>query len=118
MHKPIIYIASPYTKGDPAINTHFQCKVFDDLMNDGVVWPFIPLANHFVNIVVPRLAEDWYDYDKALLPLFDACLRLDAELSRLEYYATESLGADGDSPTSPSRGPPMNFVLKVTILAS
>lgn len=33
--KPIVYIASPYTGGDVAINTHFQCRVFDQLLEDG-----------------------------------------------------------------------------------
>ena len=37
MPKPVVYIASPYTKGDVAMNTHFQCKVFDRLLSDGKV---------------------------------------------------------------------------------
>jgi hypothetical protein len=95
--KPIIYIASAYTKGDPAVNVHFQCKVFDDLMNDGLVWPFIPLFSHFVHTVCPRPYSDWINYDNALLPLFDGCLRLIVTCYRLQdYRVAESSGADAE----------------------
>jgi hypothetical protein len=96
MHKPIVYIASPYTKGDPAINTRFQCQVFNELMDDGIVWPFIPLLSHFQHIVFPRHYQDWIDYDLALLPRFDACLRLNAVLPEIGYEQRESSGADGE----------------------
>jgi hypothetical protein len=51
--KPIVYIASAYTKGDPAVNVHFQCKIFDELLGDGVVWPYAPLVSHFQHTVFP-----------------------------------------------------------------
>lgn len=94
--KPIIYIASPYTKGDPCVNTHFQCKVFDQLMNDGVVWPFIPLLTHFQHTVFPRHYQDWIDYDLALLRCFDGCIRLNATNEEMDYSVSESSGADGE----------------------
>src|SRR4051812_47449802 len=31
--KPVVYIASPYSRGDAAINTHFQCQLWDKLMD-------------------------------------------------------------------------------------
>lgn len=96
MTKPIIYIASPYTKGDPAINTHFQVQVFDRLMNDGLVWPVIPLVSHFIHLIKPRHYQDWIDYDLALLERYDGCLRLNAVHNELDYYVTESSGADGE----------------------
>lgn len=94
--KPVVYIASPYTKGDPAINTHFQCKVFDQMMTDGVVWPVVPLWTHFQHLVFPRKYQDWIDYDLAMLERYDACVRLTAELSDLGYSVVESSGADGE----------------------
>ena len=92
--KPIVYIASPYSKGDPCINTHFQCKIFNDLMNDGFVWPIIPLLSHFQHTVFPRPYKDWIEYDLALIPLYDACLRLDVVIG--DYIVKESSGADGE----------------------
>jgi hypothetical protein len=94
--KPVVYIASPYTKGDPAINTHFQMRVFTELMNDGVVWPFIPLVSHFIHSAFPRDYRDWIDYDLALIDRMDACLRLDAVHKPLDYRVAESTGADGE----------------------
>jgi len=54
MKKLVIYIASPYTSGDVAMNTHFQCKVFDELLSDGRVIPIAPLWSHFQHTVFPR----------------------------------------------------------------
>jgi hypothetical protein len=96
MSRPVVYIASPYTKGDPAINTWFQMKVFHELLDDGVVWPFIPLTSHFMHLQRPRHYQDWIDYDLALLDRFDACLRLDASCPELKYKVSESSGADGE----------------------
>lgn len=96
MSKPVVYVASPYTKGDPAINTHFQCKMFDRMMSDGVVWPVVPLWSHFQHSVFPRKYQDWIAYDLAMLERYDACVRLTAELPELGYSVSESSGADGE----------------------
>jgi hypothetical protein len=98
MSKPFVYIASPYTRGDVAINTRAQLVAFDELMTDGVVWPFVPLWSHFQHIFAPRQYQDWIDYDLALLPKFDACLRINAEYAAngVQYVQAESSGADGE----------------------
>lgn len=97
-NKPWVYIASPYTRGDAAINTRFQMQVFDDLLSDNLVWPLVPLWSHFQHIVYPRPYADWVNYDLALLPRMDACLRLNAsyESPGLDYEQSESSGADGE----------------------
>lgn len=94
--KPFVYIASPYTKGDPAINAHFQCKVFDELLSDGLVLPYAPLWTHFQHTIFPKPYKIWVDYDLAILPKFDACLRLSSVLEDLGYSVSESSGADGE----------------------
>jgi hypothetical protein len=96
MTKPVVYIASPYTKGDPGINTHFQCRIFDQLMDDSKVWPVAPLWSHFQHINYPRQYQDWIDYDMAMIPRYDACLRLSAYYDKTDYSATESDGADAE----------------------
>lgn len=96
MKKPIVYIASPYTKGDPAMNTRCSMEVFDELMNDGIVWPVTPLWSHFQHIMFPRPYKDWVEYDLILIERLDACLRINAEYSKLGYKITESSGADGE----------------------
>jgi hypothetical protein len=107
MSKPIVYIASPYTKGDVAMNTHFQCKVFDRLLSDGKVWPIAPLWSHFQHTAFPRPYEDWIAYDQALLHLYDACLRLAAELPEMTYRQHESTGAENEEKSFRSMGKPV-----------
>lgn len=94
--KPIVYIASPYTKGDVAINAHFQCKIFDQLLSDGRVLPVAPLWSHFQHVLFPRPYEDWIRYDQEMLHIYDCCLRLSAQLPALSYCQMESSGADAE----------------------
>jgi hypothetical protein len=96
MTKPLIYVASPYTKGDPAINTHFQCLIFDRLLTDQIVIPFVPLWSHFQHGVKPRPYEDWVKYDMAIIERCDGVLRLNAEIPELNYRQCESSGADAE----------------------
>lgn len=94
--KPYVYIASPYSLGDKCINAHFQCKIFDELLTDGLVLPIAPLWSHFQHTLFPRSYQDWIDYDNAMLPLYDACLRLNVVYDELDYLQQVSSGADGE----------------------
>lgn len=100
MLRPLIYIASPYTKGDPCVNARFQCEVFDRLISDGIVLPYIPLWSHFQHSVFPRPYADWINYDLDFIRTanFRGCIRLNAESDRMgkPYLITESSGADGE----------------------
>ena len=58
--------------------------------------PVAPLWSHFQHTIFPRSYKDWIDYDQAMLPLYDACLRLKAEFRRLNYLEKKSSGADGE----------------------
>jgi hypothetical protein len=109
--RPVVYISSPYTKGDPAINTHFQCKMFDQMMNDGIVWPVAPLWAHFQHTIFPRPYQDWFAYDMALIPRYDACLRLDAKEPELNYIETQSSGADKEVAEFRRLGKPVFYSL-------
>jgi hypothetical protein len=94
--RPIVYIASPYSKGDPAINTHFQCETWNRLIDDGKVWPVAPLWSHFQDVAFPRDYHNWVDYDLALIPRYDACLRVNPEYPQLGYAESRSSGADNE----------------------
>lgn len=107
--KPIVYIASPYSKGDPAINTHFQCRIFDKMLTDNKVWPYAPLWSHFQHVLFPRAYKDWIAYDLALLDRFDACLRLNTEAVHLNYLQNESAGADGEVKAFEKAGKPVFY---------
>jgi hypothetical protein len=111
MGKPVVYIASPYSGGDPERNTHFQCLIFNTMMNDGKAWPIAPLWSHFQHMMFPRAYADWITYDQALLPLYDACVRLTAKLDNPPYEQHASSGADGEVATFQRLGKPVFYSL-------
>lgn len=80
-----IYIASPYTIGDVAVNVKRQLDVADELMDMGFA-PFAPLYSHFQHMAHPRPYTDWIKVDLEWVAACDCVLRLDGE----------SKGADGE----------------------
>lgn len=109
--KPVIYIASPYTKGDPAMNTRFQCTVFNDMLSSGVCWPVAPLWSHFQHTMFPRNYKDWIVYDLAMISKYDACVRLSSSFAELDYEVHESTGADGEVQRFLQQGKPVFYTL-------
>ena len=96
--KPWVYIASPYTKGDCAINVRTQMQAFDQLLSLGVV-PIAPLYSHFQHMFIPRPYQDWIALDLEVIQRCDACLRLGALHVYADgslYQQRESSGADGE----------------------
>lgn len=110
--KPVVYIASPYTSGDPAINTHFQCRIFDQLLGDGKVLPVAPLWSHFQHTLFPRPYADWIAYDQAMLPLYDACLRLYSKHEGTHYIQFDSKGADAEVDAFHAMGKPIFYTIE------
>ena len=80
-----VYIASPYTLGDVAVNVKVQIDAVDELMNLGFA-PFAPLYSHFQHMVHPRPYQDWVKVDLEWVKVCDYLLRLPGE----------SKGADGE----------------------
>lgn len=111
MRKPIVYIASPYSNGDVAVNAHFQCKVFDQILTEGKALPVAPLWTHFQHLLFPRPYEDWIAYDQAMLPLYDCCLRLSARMDHMVYEQTASSGADAEVAAFVAMGKPVFYAL-------
>lgn len=112
MKKPTVYIASPYSKGDPEMNAHFQCKIFDQILGEGKVLPVAPLWSHFQHILFPRPYQDWIDYDQAMLNLYDCCLRLNVILPHVNYEETKSSGADAEVETFKRMGKPIFYTIE------
>jgi hypothetical protein len=98
--KTKVYIASPYTKGDVAVNVKRQIDTFDELMTLGYA-PYAPLYSHFQHMVHPRPYQDWIAIDLEWVPACDVVLRLDGESS----------GADGEVAFARERGIPVMFSL-------
>ena len=96
--KPWVYIASPYTHGDPAINVRSQMEAFDELLTMGAV-PIAPLHSHFQHLFRPRPYRHWIELDIEIIQRCDACLRIDAVYrspSGWDYRQGESAGADAE----------------------
>ena len=102
--RPLVYLAGPYTQGDVAINVHGHAMLFHRLMDEGVVWPFMPVTSHMLHLIVPRAYEDWIALDMAYLQRCDALLRIDVLLPvharerdhRIIYHQYESAGAENE----------------------
>jgi hypothetical protein len=115
MSKPFVYVASPYTKGDPCVNAHFQCCIFDQMLDDGIVIPYIPLWAHFQHSVLPRPYTDWLAYDNCIMPRIDALVRLDARFvwpDGTMYKCSESTGADNEVKLAESLGKPVFYTIE------
>ncbi len=80
-----VYIASPYTLGDIAVNVKVQIDMADKLM-DNEFAPFVPLYSHFQHMIHPRPYQDWIKIDLEWVKVCDCVLRLPGESS----------GADGE----------------------
>lgn len=75
MRKVRVYIASPYTVGDVAVNVKTQIDMVDRLMTLGFA-PFAPLYTHFQHMAHPRPYADWLAMDLEWLAACDVVLRL------------------------------------------
>jgi hypothetical protein len=86
-----VYIASPYTKGDIAVNVKRQIDTADELISKGFA-PFAPLYSHFQHLVHPRAYQDWIKLDLEWIKACDVLLRLPGESLGLSiYYSIENL---------------------------
>lgn len=101
MAKPVGYVAGPYTKGDPGLNVHYHCMVFELLLHDGKVTPYMPLWSHAQHTTFPRHYHDWITYDNemiAALPI-EWILRTNVDFdfeNGARYFMQESSGADAE----------------------
>jgi len=93
-----VYIASPYTQGDVAVNVKRQIDCADKLMDLDFI-PFVPLYSHFQHMVHPRPYQDWIDIDLEWVKSCDIILRLDGD----------SKGADGEVKFAESLGIPVVY---------
>ena len=72
----VIYIASPYTKGDVAENVRIQMDAAHRIMDAGHC-PIAPNLSHFLHMHRARPYEDWMKIDFELINRADLVLRLD-----------------------------------------
>ena len=85
-----IYVAGPYSAGDPTLNTREAIKVADQLAAAGG-FPFVPHLSHLWHLVSPHDYEFWIAQDMEWLEACDAVYRIpgasrgaDKEVARAE----------------------------------
>jgi len=78
MSKITVFISSPYTLGDVALNVREQMTTADKLINMGFA-PFVPLYTHFQHMVYPQPYETWLSLDFVWVEKCDCLLRLEGE---------------------------------------
>ena len=90
-----VYIASPYTLGDVAVNVKLQLDTVDELMDLGFA-PYAPLYSHFQHMAHPRPYTDWIEIDFVWVKICDCILRLGGVSSGADNEV--SLAAELDKP--------------------
>lgn len=76
--KDLIYIAGPYTGGDPRINVIKAIDAGEKVAEAGFV-PYIPHLNHVWDHIHPHDYEFWMDQGAEFLTRCDAVIRLPGE---------------------------------------
>jgi len=85
-HKPKIYIASPYTKGDTAVNVKVSMDMFSLLVDMGFA-PFCPLTTHFLHMMNPKEYQVWIDYDFEWVTVCNVLFRVPGDSSGADMEA-------------------------------
>jgi len=98
--KPLVYIASPYSKGDQILNIRSSIEIFETLLRHQIVTPIAPLLANQVHLVFPHEDDTWMNYDLHLLLHCDAVFACNAFVqfehdgSPIYYNQSESTGRD------------------------
>jgi len=100
MTSKLVYIASPYTHGNVAINVREPIFVAEILIKFGHL-PYLPLMSHFWEMISPHPYEYWLQMDFEWLKRVDCILRLQGE----------SKGADKEVEYMKKLGKPVYFTL-------
>ena len=97
----VVYIASPYTKGDVAVNVHNALNIADKLAKLGFI-PYVPIWTHFWHLVSPHPYEFWTKMDLEFVKRCDCVLRIGGE----------SKGADNEVIYAKSIGIPVYYSIE------
>jgi hypothetical protein len=74
----VVYIASPYTVGDPVLNVRQSLQIAEELYAEGFL-PFAPLLCHLWHLAYPKPYEYWTGYSLEWVKRADYVLRMRGE---------------------------------------
>lgn len=75
-HRPVLYVAGPYTRPDPVSNTHMAVKVATAIYETTEWVPLVPHITLLWHAITPRPLEFWYALDLHHMAKCDAVVRL------------------------------------------
>ena len=89
-----LYIAGPYSKPDPIVNTNAAIEVATILYDRRLFVPHVPHLTLLWHMVTPRTIDWWYALDIEHLSRCDAIVRLpgDSDGADREMKEAERLG--------------------------
>lgn len=70
-----VYIAGPYTLGNPSENVRIALSMADELFMRGFL-PFVPHLFHFWDLISPKSYDEWMDMCSDWLETCHCLLRL------------------------------------------
>lgn len=70
-----VYVAGPYSNGDPVVNVREACAAGDILYAHGFI-PIVPHMSMLWHMFSPKPYDHWLEYDLYLLHRCDALVRL------------------------------------------
>jgi hypothetical protein len=74
----MVYVAGPYSRGNPVRNTARAMEVWFRLLACGLC-PFIPHLSLLLELINPLTYEQWMEYDFEVVRRCDALLRIPGE---------------------------------------
>lgn len=92
-HRPILYIAGPYSGGDVVLNVRKAISIASVARSRGWL-PFCPHLSHLWHMVDPHHYQYWIDMGLEWLELADALYRMvgDSPGADIEVAAAEARG--------------------------
>ena len=88
-----VYLAGPYTKPDPVVNTRVAILLGAHLRDAYGVRVFVPHFTHFEHLIDPKPYEHWLKIDLDWLPLCDVLYRMPGESSGADKEVTAAIKA-------------------------
>lgn len=88
--RPWVYIAGPYSQGDPVTNTRAACEAGDRVWAVGFM-PVVPHSNLIWHAMHPKPVAFWYDYDLHLLRRCEHLIRLPGDSPGADVECTKAI---------------------------
>lgn len=74
----IVYLATPYSIGDPCVNVNKAVKIAEQVVEEGHT-PMLPILSHLWHLISPHDYSYWMNIDKELIKKADKVLRISGE---------------------------------------